>query len=247
MNKDDIFRMHSTPVNAPPYPLGSYRFYNREYLNIFYRTDEEALRKIVPEPLVIDEPIVRFEIMNMGEVAGYGPYCEAGQAIPVTLNGEHGEYMHSMYLNNFGATLAGRDMGGYPKNMAKPALRVEDGALIGTLEAASERVATATMGYKHRKMDHDKAYEQIATPVFMLNLVRGHGLHMLQADLVRGGVQDLVIKEAWSAPARLQLFEHVLAPMADLPVLEIIDASHIVTDLNLLFPEPVYDYLNPDD
>ncbi len=41
------------------------------------------------------------------------------------------------------------------------------------------------------------------------------------------------VKERWTGPARLQLFEHALAPMADLPVREIISASHIVTDLTL--------------
>ena len=34
-------------------------------------------------------------------------------------------------------------------------------------------------------------------------------------------------------PARLQLFEHVNAPLADLPVLEVVSASHILTDLTL--------------
>ncbi|MDP4086670.1 MAG: acetoacetate decarboxylase family protein, partial [Bacillota bacterium] len=48
---------------------------------------------------------------------------------------------------------------------------------------------------------------------------------------------------AWTGPARLQLFEHVLAPMADLPVREIVHASHILTDLILAAPSVVYDYL----
>lgn len=243
MTKDEIFRLHATPVDAPPYPLNSYRFYDREYLNIFYRTDPEALRHLIPEPLVFEEPIVRFEIMNMREVGGYGPYCEAGQAIPVKFGEQRGEYVHSMYLDNLPATIAGRDLGSYPKTMARPALRVQDGALIGTLDAAGERVATATMGYKHYKMNPELAREQIAKPIFMLDLVRGHGLELLQCGLVRGGVEELVIKEAWHAPARLQLFEHVLAPLADLPVLEIIEASHIITDLTLAMPEPVHNYL----
>lgn len=243
MNKEEIFRLHATPVDAPPYPLSAYRFYDREYLNIYYRTDPEALRRLIPEPLTMEQPIVRFEIMKMGEVGGYGPYCEAGQAFPVLLGEERGEYIHSMYLDNLPATIAGRDLGSYPKTMAKPALRVQDGALIGTLDAAGERVATATMGYKHHQMNMDLARAQIAKPIFMLDLIRGHGLELLQCGLVRGGVEDLVIKEAWHAPARLQLFEHVLAPLADLPVLEIIEASHIITDLNLSIPEPVHNYL----
>jgi acetoacetate decarboxylase len=39
------------------------------------------------------------------------------------------------------------------------------------------------------------------------------------------------------------LFEHVLAPLADLPVREIISATHILTDLTLSPATVIYDYL----
>ena len=51
------------------------------------------------------------------------------------------------------------------------------------------------------------------------------------------------VKGSWKGPARLQLFEHVRAPMADLPVREIVAASHIVADLSLASPAVVHDYL----
>ena len=44
-------------------------------------------------------------------------------------------------------------------------------------------------------------------------------------------------------PDCLVLFQHALAPMADLPVLEVISASHILTDLNLSPAQVVFDYL----
>lgn len=37
------------PLTNPSYPRGPYRFINREYLIISYRTDPEALRAVVPE------------------------------------------------------------------------------------------------------------------------------------------------------------------------------------------------------
>ena len=63
------------------------------------------------------------------------------------------------------------------------------------------------------------------------------------AQLVRTEITDVVVKGAWTGPARLQLFAHVLAPMADLPVREIVSASHILTDLTLAPVKPVHDYL----
>ncbi|WP_268807025.1 acetoacetate decarboxylase family protein [Nostocoides japonicum] len=118
---------------------------------------------------------------------------------------------------------------------------------MGTLDVASERVATATMGYKHRPLDEDEARAQVDVPQFMLKVVRGYERSTILCDLVRAGVSDLVIKEAWSGPARLQLFHHVAAPLADLPVLEVVSASHILTDLTLTRPVPVHNYLEAEE
>ena len=37
------------PLTNPAFPSGPYRFVNREYFIIQYRTDPEALRRIVPD------------------------------------------------------------------------------------------------------------------------------------------------------------------------------------------------------
>jgi hypothetical protein len=61
------------PMTAPAYLPGAYRFVDREHLNIVYRTDPAALLEVVPKPRQVDEPPVRFEVMHMGDVGGYGP------------------------------------------------------------------------------------------------------------------------------------------------------------------------------
>ena len=47
-------RAFAMPFTNPAFPPGPYRFVNREYLIITYRTDPERLRAIVPEPLALD-------------------------------------------------------------------------------------------------------------------------------------------------------------------------------------------------
>jgi acetoacetate decarboxylase len=239
----DVVRRVTTPLTTPPYPLAANRFYDREYFNIVYRTEVDALRAAVPEPLEVDEPLVRFEIMRMGDVGGLGPYTEAGIAIPVRLGDEHGEYLHAMYLDNFPAIAGGRELSAYPKTIGAPRLTIEGGALVGTLDIGSLRVAAATMGYKHHPLDPERAAAEITIPTFMINLVAGYDGRPRVAELVRTQITDLTVKEAWRGPARLQLFAHALAPLADLPVREIRSASHIVTDLNLAPAFPVHDYL----
>jgi acetoacetate decarboxylase len=186
---------------------------------------------------------VRFEVMRMGDVSGYGHYTESGQAIPVTFDGEHGEYLHAMYLDNFAATASGREISAYPKTIGQPDLYVDQGALVGTLDCGRLRVATATMGYKLHELDPHVAASEITVPAFMLKTSLGYDGRPSQRELVRTQITDVVVKEAWTGPARLQLFQHVLAPLADLPVLEIRSATHILTDLTLAPGKPVFDYL----
>ncbi|ADI11792.1 acetoacetate decarboxylase [Streptomyces bingchenggensis BCW-1] len=246
MRSDQVTSQLNTPLTAPAYPMPSgTRFIDREYLNIVYRTDPEALRAVVPEPLAVGEPLVRFEVMRMGDVGGFGPYTEAGIAIPVNFEGEQGEYLHAMYLDNFPATAGGRELSAYPKVLGSPRLYVDHGALVGTLDFGTLRVATATMGYKHWRLDPDEALRQITVPTYMVKIVPGYDFRPRVADLVRTQITDITVKEAWTSPARLQLFHHVLAPLADLPVVEVVSASHILTDLSLAPAKPVFDYLNP--
>jgi acetoacetate decarboxylase len=243
MKEQEVLQHVTTPLANPAYAPVVPRFTNREYLNIVYRTDADALRAVVPEPLQIDEPLVRFEVMKMGDVSGYGPYVESGQAIQVSFDGEQGEYLHAMYLDNFPATASGREISAYPKTIGSPNLYADHGALVGTLDYGTLRVATATMGYKHNPLDKREAEAQITVPTFMLKIVPNYDGSPRVSELVRTEITDVVVKEAWTGPARLQLFQHVLAPLADLPVLEVVSASHILTDLTLAPVKPVYDYL----
>ncbi|MYT71988.1 MULTISPECIES: acetoacetate decarboxylase [unclassified Streptomyces] len=243
MRAEEVRRHVTTPLTTPVYPPRATRFTDREYLNVLYRTDPEALRAVVPEPLEIDEPLVRFEIMKMGDVEGYGPYLECGQVVPVRLGDERGEYLHAMHLDNFGATAAGRELSAYPKTIGSPALFADHGALVGTLDYGTQRVATATMPYKWEPLDRELAREQITVPTYAVKIVPSLDWRLDSCRLVRTRITDVTVKAAYQGPARLQLSAHVMAPLADLPVLEVVSASHIVTDLTLAPMEPVHDYL----
>lgn len=239
----NIAKNLTTPLTAPAYPMPPYKFINREYLTITYRTDEKALREAVPEPLEIIEPLVKFEVMWMPDVSGLGAYTESGQVIPVRFNGEEGDYIHSMYVDNFPAIASGRELTAYPKKLGSPKLYIDSDTLVGTLDYGTMRIANATMGYKHVETDKEQAKKEICRPTFMVKMTTDYVGNLSICDLVRTQITDVTIKEAWTGPARLQLFEHALAPLADLPVLEVVSASHILTDLTLNAAQPVYNYL----
>ncbi|MFE9578100.1 acetoacetate decarboxylase family protein [Nocardia sp. NPDC006044] len=82
----------------------------------------------------------------------------------------------------------------------------------------------------------------LTKPTYAVKTIPGHNAQLLSVDLVRTEITDIVVKEAWRGPARLDLVPHVMAPLADLPVLEVLEGQHIVTDLDLRLFEPVHNY-----
>jgi acetoacetate decarboxylase len=244
ISEDEIRRRaFAMPFTSPSFPVGPYRFTNREFFIIAYRTDPEALAKVVPAPLEIAEPIVKYEFIRMPDSNGFGDYTETGQVIPVTYKGEKGAYVHAMYLDDGPPILGGRELWGFPKKLATPKMAVERETLVGTLDFGSVRVVTATMGYKHRSLEESAVMPALTAPNYLLKILPHVDGTARVCELVRYHMQDIVFKGAWTGPAAIELFSHALAPVRDLPVLEVLSATHILTDLTLGLGEVVHDYL----
>ena len=243
MKAADVSRAYAMPLTNPAYPKGPYRFFDREYVIITYRTDMDALRAVVPEPLEITDPLVKYEFIRMPDSTGFGDYTESGQVIPVTYQGTEGVYVHAMYLDDDAPIAGGREIWGFPKKLAQPKLSHEGEVLVGTLHYGSVRCATATMGYKHRAVPTDNIRHAMEKPNFLVKIIPHVDATPRICELVRYHLTDITVKEAWTAPADLQLFRHVMADVARLPVLEIVSALHFVADLTLDMGEVVHDYL----
>lgn len=244
MNVDDIRRnAWAMPLTSPSFPRGPYRFVDREFLVISYRTDPAALAAVVPEPLLPAGDVVRFEFIRMPDSTGFGDYTESGQVIPITYNGKSGNYVHSMFLDDDAPISGGREIWGFPKKLGSPTLRVDKDTLLGTLDYGAVRVAIGTMGYKHRSADHGLVLNSLAQPNYLLKIIPHVDCSPRVCELVEYSLEDVILKGAWEGPAALQLFEHALASVARLPVLQVLGGMHLKTDLTLGLGRVVHDYL----
>ena len=244
MKEDDVRkRAFAMPLTSPAYPQGPYRFLQREYLIIAYRTDADKLHELVPEPLEVDQPVVRYEFIRMPDSTGFGDYAETGQVIPVSFGGRKGGYTHCMFLNDGPPIAGGRELWGFPKKLAQPSLRAEIDTLVGTLDYGPVRVATGTMGYKYKAADLAAVKASLEAPNFLLKIIPHVDSTPRICELVEYYLQDIDLKGAWTGPGALDLHAHALAPVAELPVLEVISATHIIADLTLGLGKVVHDYL----
>src|ERR1700733_10391501 len=171
MKEDDVRkRAFAMPLTSPAYPPGPYRFRDREFVIIAYRTDPDKLRALVP-------------------------------------------------------------------------LRAEIDQMVGTLDYGPVRVVTGTMGYKHKSADPAAIMASLQAPNYLLKIIPHVDGTPRICELVEYYLEDIELKGAWTGPGALELHPHALAPVAELPVLEIVSATHIIADLTLGLGKVVYDYL----
>jgi len=245
MNEEEVRGLFAMPADAPAYPHFPIKFVNREFITITYRTDPDALARLIPAPLKVTEPVVKYEFIRMPDSSGLGNYTESGQVVPVTLNGEAGGYTLRMYLDNVPGILSGRELLGYPKIFGQPKLEIREESIVGSLDHSGVRIATATMAYKQAELDKNAVKKSMEAPSFNLRIIPNVDGSPRICELVKFYTEDVTVKGAWTGPASLELHPHALAPVAKLPVLEIVSAVHMLVDLSINAGEIAYDYLTP--
>src|SRR6516225_4598818 len=96
----------------------------------------------------------------------------------------------------------------------------------GTLDYGPVRIATGTMGYKHKSADPAAITASLKAPNYLLKIIPHVDGTARVCELVEYYLEDINLKGAWTGPGALELHPHALAPVADLPVLEVISATH---------------------
>jgi acetoacetate decarboxylase len=253
MTEDEVLGLASMPGMSPSYPRPpkGYRFLRREYLIIAYKSNPAAIARILPAPLVPDESgLVLWECIRMPDSEGFGNYTESGIVIPAKFKDELVNYTAFMCLDDESPISGGREIWGFPKKFAKPKLKVKKDTLTAKVKYAGEVVAVGTMAYKIKDMiEHDPKHEQeiihkmSKTQVNLKLIPSCDGVNWDVAQLVGYNLTELEIISAYSGPARLHLQPHVNAPVADLPVLEVVGGSHFIANLTLPYGRVLHNYL----
>ena len=244
MNKADVLKLSSMPLQSPTYPAGPYKFYNRQYLIVHYRTDPARIRAMLPEPLMPDGDTVSIQWLDLPDGEGLGAYSAALQAIPCTFNGEKCNFLTQMYVDNCPPLTGGREIWGYPMKYGVATLTTASDTLTGHLRYAGQTVATGTMVYKHGgPSDLGDIATLLQRTQVTLKLIPDIDGSPAIAQLVGINFAAVTVKGAWTGRARVALIPAVNCPMADLPVLEQRDGLHIVADMTLPYGRVLHDYL----
>ena len=97
---------------------------------------------------------------------------------------------------------------------------------------------------QHEVRSADKVLASLSAPNYLLKIIPHVDGSPRICELVRYYSEDITVEGAWEGPVALDLFHHALAPVAQLPVLEVLSGVHILTDLTLGLGTVIHDYLD---
>jgi acetoacetate decarboxylase len=231
----DPTTIHGTPYGAPLVPRLPIRMRRTEILTVVYRTDRDAADALVPEPLVLAGDLVTVHVYSMSDADWFGVYCESAVQLAVTMpDGARAVYSPFLVLESAGAVAAGRELYGQPKKDGQVSLEARGDLLVGTVARNGIDVLTATTCFKQRPVDPGALEALVPGSGTNVNLrVLGGDGDEVRRELVARDFEDVVVHEAWTAPATIELRANAQVPVYLLPVREVVLGLHRVIDLTL--------------
>ncbi len=213
----------SMPLGAPLSPPFPFSFRNADILTLTYRTDPDAIRRLLPQPLVPVSDWVLVHIYNMNDVDWLGRYGESNVMLGARLpDGTVGGYSPFLFLNSDGGLAQGREVHGQPKKWANPRVEFRSDLIVGVVERNGIDVVTGTMAYKHTRSTIEELKARTFDFALSFNLklipqIDGTpGLRQITARRLA----DVRVHECWSDPCSVELRPNMQAPLHLLPVRE---------------------------
>ncbi len=239
----------STPLDAPMIPRFPFAFRDVEILTLTYRSDEGAMRALLPEPLEPTGDWVMIHVYRMNDTDWLGPYREVNVMFGAELPGrERGSYSPYLFLSSDVGVTHGREIHGQPKKLAEPRLEVRGDLIVGTLSRNGIDVVTGTMPFKQERAELSElqALFPFATNINLKAVDHIDGSPAIR-QLTSRTLADVRVHECWRGPCTVELRPNAQAPVHRLPVREMGTGFFWRAEFTLVPGRVLLDYLKEDD
>jgi acetoacetate decarboxylase len=245
----DPLTSQSIPWDAPLHGKPPARFMDSEVLVFQYRTDPDAIRALLPDPLLPVNDVVMVQIGRWGDVPGAGKDTREANIMVAARFESKGKVVVGAYSPYFYVTAdrtmaGGREFHGQPKRIADVTLETRGDIFIGKIEAHGLNVFTGTMHYKARRSTFEDVCRHV-NPVTNLNLkIIPHidGRTAVRQITARDFV-DIDIEECYTGTGTAEIHPHATIPMYRLPVREHLDAFYWTGAFSLVGGVVLHDFL----
>lgn len=231
----------SVPFRAPLYASPPCRYVDSEFQLISMSADPEAVRALVPDPLVPNPDGQLVLMINRLEADVFGRYRETALLVPSSFEGTEGSFTAFMYLDADRPTGAGREIWGWPKKHA--VLDIDgDASIRSTITRGDTAIIEAST-----ELTADLGPEDLAFNPTFFNLklipsvVEGAPPDVMQVTATT--LEDISIKRARGGTATVTLRSTDQDPLGPLSPREVQGAAAVVMDVTLGYGEILHDYL----
>ena len=243
----EVFRMPSSSLVCDKMPL---QYADSRQVMISFKSTPEAIRKLVPQPLVPNPNNIMIIMASHWNAKGFqsleyndngGKIYEVALLIPVWFEKKMGVYSVILYLDNASRLPMSREIWGFPKKLANITVDEKDGIYSSTVEISGTNIVK--LDFKRT----EKVEPVPASPpgnVFNLKVIpsvkRNAPPEVLQITATGTNFET---KESWKGKATLELGSLSTEPLGEIPVLKIISANDTLIEGSMDYGEVIYDYL----
>lgn len=233
---------YSLPRVAPTYGKPPYAYRSCPQLIVVFRSSTEAIRTLVPYPLVPNPDDLAFLMIGTMRTDEFGDYNESIVAVPTTLGDRVGNHVVFHHVDAEKPMVAGREIAGWPKRLAEVEWSEEDDRVTATTIRDGSTLIRATA-----QMVEPARPEDLTLSPTWLNLkvipsvVDGAPPDVAQISATT--LLDVTIAEARRGTATLEFASTAADPVGRLEVHEVIGAVHAELSFDLPGGEVLHDYL----
>ena len=223
---------YSMPSDAPAFQAPPYHYRNAQAISIKFETDREDALEVLPEPLELIEPACANLSFYWYPFTTFGPYHEAILRLYARHEGKPLTYVQQIFVDTEPPMLAGREVWGYPKKLAKIGFERDRDMIVGTLERpAGMRLASVVM-----RPEQPLAQLGSNGPTTGLRIIPSADPTTTRpalAELIAADTQHS-LREGWEGPASISFPDHsVFDPVDRFPVRRIVKAIYMEYDITL--------------
>lgn len=209
--------------------LGTARFVGGEMLGVRFRTDPDAVARILPPGLdPIDEPVARV-VVGRWRSNSVGDFHGGALYLPAQRDGTVADYVVSMFMDRDVPLLFGRDLYGEPKKIASVGLYRQKDRISGWIERGGVRLIEIDA-----QLGDDRGPSAGTSGNFNVKALLaadGRGLHADAAITLAEYDARTHVDRPLRAP-RLRVRGTAHDPLDELPVLEVLDGGYSEGDMS---------------
>jgi acetoacetate decarboxylase len=224
---------NTMPADSPAYQAPPYYYRNVQAIAVSFETDPDAALGALPAPLTLQQPATAALSFYDYPWTTFGPYKEAILALMVEHQGKPMAYIQQIVVDTEPPMLAGRELWGYPKKLAKITYQTERDMIFGTMERpASIRLASCIVRPERPAPSSIKPISTAAS-LRILPAADPDAKKPLCAEIVETNVA-VTLREAWVGTGSVAFAEHsALDPWDRFPVKRVLQAVHMTYDMVL--------------